>query len=66
MPATETAVETVETAGNGTVVVRLAVAFANKVPAASVPLATTVLRIAWFWTCTITVMVDEAPAFRTP
>ena len=45
-PATETAVETLETAGNGTVVASLVVAFASSVPASSVPLATTVLRIA--------------------
>ena len=40
------AVEILETTGNGTVVCWLAFAFANSVPAASVPLATTVLRIA--------------------
>src|ERR1700686_812998 len=65
-PVMETGAETTDGAGNGTVVVMLAVAFANAVPAASVPLATTELRSAWFWICTITVMVDVAPAAKEP
>jgi len=65
-PVTATAAERVEVAGNGTVVCWLALAFANAVPASSVPLATTVLRMAWLWICTVTVMVDDAPAARDP
>jgi len=61
-----TGAERLVVAGNGTVVVRLVFAFASAVPAASVPLATTELRTAWLWICTITVMVVEPPAFRTP
>ena len=61
-----TAAERLEVAGNGTVVVRLVFAFAIAVPAASVPLATTELRMAWLWICTITVMVDDAPAAKEP
>lgn len=66
LPVTETGAEIVETAGNGTVVVKLALAFANAVPAASVPLATTEFSSAWFCICTMTVMVDDVPAARTP
>ena len=47
VPVTETGAEMLEIAGNGTVVCRLVAEFANAVPAASVPLATTELRIAW-------------------
>lgn len=46
-PVTETGAERVEIVGNGTVVCWLALAFASAVPAASVPLATTELRMAW-------------------
>lgn len=66
VPVIPTAAERLEVAGNGTVVVRLAFAFASAVPAASVPLATTELRTAWLWICTITVMVDDAPAAKDP
>ena len=66
VPVIPTGAERVEVAGNGTVVCRLVLAFASAVPAASVPLATTELRMAWLWICTVTVMVVEAPAFRTP
>ena len=55
-----------EVAGNGTVVCWLALAFANAVPASSVPLATTELRMAWLWICTVTVMVVDAPATKDP
>lgn len=66
VPVIPTGAERVEVAGNGTVVVRLAPAFANAVPASSVPLATTELRMAWLWICTVTVMVDVAPAANDP
>jgi len=66
LPVIPTGAERVELAGNGTVVCRLALAFANAVPASSVPLATTVLRMAWLWICTITVMVDDVPAAKDP
>jgi len=61
-----TGAERLETAGNGTVVVMLAFALAKSVPAASVPLATTELRIAWLCICTMTVTVDDEPAAITP
>lgn len=66
VPVIPTAAERLEVAGNGTVVVRLAFELASGVPAASVPLATTELSTAWLWICTITVIVDDAPAARTP
>lgn len=66
VPVIPTGAERVEVAGNGTVVVRLAFAFASAVPAASVPLATTELRMAWLWICTITVIVDVVPATKDP
>ena len=61
-----TGAERLETAGNGTVVVMLAFALAKSVPAASVPLATTELRTAWLWICTMTVTVDDEPGAITP
>jgi hypothetical protein len=66
VPVIPTAVERLVVAGNGTVVCWLALTLASAVPASSVPLATTVLRMAWLWICTITVMVVEPPAFTTP
>jgi hypothetical protein len=47
LPVIPTGAERLEVAGNGTVVCWLALAFASAVPASSVPLATTVLRMAW-------------------
>lgn len=66
VPVTETGAEIVETDGRGTVVVMLALALGMRVPAASVPLATAVLRTAWLCICTMTVMVDDVPGAITP
>jgi len=66
LPVIHTGAETLETTGNGTVVVMLAFALAKSVPAASVPLATTELRTAWLCICTMTVMVDDVPGAITP
>jgi hypothetical protein len=48
LPVIPTGAERLEVAGKGTVVIWLPFAFARAVPAESVPLTTTELRMAWF------------------